>query len=125
MCAGDPARRLDAVHPGHPHVHEHDIGEAAAAVCSLGDDVECFLPVSCRRDDVDIRCFSQHQGEPRARQVLVVDQHDADPGNTCLAGGRHGFSSGGSARFGGVAIAVSPPVRTTALTTHSSSVVHP
>ena len=66
---------LDAVHPRHPDVHQHDVGEVrpggserARTVRGLGHDLDAGLG-------------AQDQGESRPHQGLVVGDHDADHGS--------------------------------------------
>src|SRR5690606_16082700 len=67
-----PARRLDPVHPRHPHVHEDDVRadppeqfQRLHAVAGLTDDLYVGLRV-------------QHHPDPRPHQLLIVDQRPPD-----------------------------------------------
>ena len=67
------ARRLDAVEPGQPVVHEARRRDAAArrspaARVAVGD----------RADDLDVVAQPEHELERVAIDVVVLDHHDAD-----------------------------------------------
>ncbi len=79
----DLAGRLDAVHPGHTHIHQHDIGfqrrglrDRRLAGAGLADNLDVVLRIE------------QH-GEARAHQLLVVHEEHShhlpdDRGQTVL-----------------------------------------
>jgi hypothetical protein len=66
----EPTRRLDAVEPRHPHVHENNVGPRRLA------HVERLESVGGLTDHGHPRAL---QDQPKAgpHQRLVVDQHDA------------------------------------------------
>src|SRR5436190_1531209 len=73
----DP-RRLDAVQPGHPHIHQDDVGPQATG---LLDRVESIGGLS---HELDVFLGPQRHLERRAHERLIVGNEDAD---------RHGSSS--------------------------------
>ncbi len=69
---GDAPGRLDPVHRGHPHVHQHDVGrelgrqgDRGGAVAGLADDLQVLLRV-------------EDHAEAEADQLLVVGQQYPD-----------------------------------------------
>ncbi len=72
VLGGEPLGRLDAVHPGHPHVHQHHVGVQRAhlgqrrgAVARLADHLQVVLGVQDHR-------------EAHPQQRLVVDEQHPD-----------------------------------------------
>ena len=72
IVAGDAAGRLEAVHLGHPDVHEDDVGPVA------GREVHRFAPVGGLADDLDVFGRAEEDREPAAYQRLVVGHDDPD-----------------------------------------------
>src|SRR6478672_1323339 len=78
VLRGQDPRRLDAVQPGHPHVHQDDVRPQATG---LLDRIESIggLP-----HELDVLFGPQRHLERRAHERLIVGDEDAD---------RHGNSS--------------------------------
>ena len=71
-AAHDAARRLDPVHPRHPHVHEDDVGLDAGQQLDGGGAV-VGLP-----DELDVVLRLQQHVEAQPVHLLIIDQHDPD-----------------------------------------------
>ena len=88
--SGDGRRRINAVHTGHAHIHEDDVGaqrtrlgQGRGAVGGLADDLNAVLGV-------------ENHAEAHAHERLVVGQHHRDrriPGS--FGGGVHSGSCHG------------------------------
>ncbi|GAA3131097.1 hypothetical protein GCM10020001_061500 [Nonomuraea salmonea] len=66
----DALRGLDAVLPGHAHVHERDVGHEAIG------QFDRLLPVARLTDHLDVRLRGQRQCQaPPDQLVIVHDQH--------------------------------------------------
>src|SRR5487761_1607730 len=77
--------RLDAAAPGHPDVHEHDVGQR------LADLHARFAAVARLADEIDVVLLVENHLEPAAEQRVVIDDEHADglrtpPGIRSLAG---------------------------------------
>src|SRR5512132_243054 len=72
VLGGDPTRRLDAVHRGHPHVHHDDVGTLP------GERTYRVGAVDRLADDLDVLLGVEDQAEPAAHQRLIVGDHDPD-----------------------------------------------
>ena len=72
----DAAGRVEAVHDGHPDVHQDDVGLGA------DDEVDGRCSVGGAADDVEVGCSVEQHLESCADQGLVVDDRDA---NHCAA----------------------------------------
>ena len=64
--------RLDAVHLGHPHVHQHDLGRV------LAHEPYRVPPVGGTGDDGDVGLRLEQRREPGAHDLLVVDDERPD-----------------------------------------------
>src|ERR1019366_10325705 len=64
--------RLDAVEPGHSHVHHHDVGGRGSQQFSRG------LPVAGLADHGHVVLCVEYHPEPGPHQFLVIDQEDPD-----------------------------------------------
>src|SRR6476661_3993759 len=78
VLGGQDPRRLDAVQPGHPHIHQDDVGPQATG---LLDRIESIGGLS---HEFDVLFGTQRHLERRAHKRLIVGDEDAD---------RHGSSS--------------------------------
>jgi hypothetical protein len=63
---------VDAVQPGHPHVHQHDVGPV------LPDRGDRFEAVGAFGDHDDVRFRPQYQVQAGADHRLVVGEHHPD-----------------------------------------------
>src|SRR5690606_13953738 len=72
LVAEDGGGRLDAVHDGHAHIHEHDVGPEAARLRERGGAVVGLA----HHLDVGLRVEDRH--EPHAEHRLVVDDEHPD-----------------------------------------------
>ena len=72
----DPPRRLDPVHVGHPHVHQHDVGAQALGLGDGGDAVARLA------DDLHGGLHLEPHPDPLAHQLEVVDDQDPDAHDT-------------------------------------------
>ena len=63
--------RLDAVHPGHVDIHDHDIGVQCPRLCDR------LLTIASLPDDLDIRIFIEQQSHSLAQHGVVIDQQHA------------------------------------------------
>ena len=71
---GDRLRRSEPVEPGHPDVHQHDVG-------ALGpDERQGRLAVAGLADDLDPLLAVEQDPEPGPDELLVVGEHDPDHG---------------------------------------------
>src|SRR5439155_25529431 len=69
-AAADLARSLEAVKPGHHHVHQHDVGVQAL------DGFESLAPILRVADDVDLGLrFQQHLQRLAQYRMVVDDEH--------------------------------------------------
>ncbi len=68
----EPARRLDAVHLGHAHVHQDDIRRHALR---LGQRLASVLSLP---HHLDVRFRLEDHAKARAHQRLVVDDQDSE-----------------------------------------------
>jgi hypothetical protein len=64
--------RGEAVDPGHPDVHEHDVGRVG------GDGGGHVCAVARLADDLDLVRAGEHELQAGARERVVVDDQDAD-----------------------------------------------
>ena len=78
----DPSGGLQAVHPWHPDVHQHDVGRRTTA------QVPGLLTVSGLADDLDVGGRPQEYDEPGSHQLLVVDDRHPDHDATGSGEGR-------------------------------------
>ena len=69
---GDPPRRLEAVDPGHPHVHHDDVGTGADGL------LDRLRPVSGLADDPDVLLILEDHAHAPADEREIVGQHDPD-----------------------------------------------
>jgi hypothetical protein len=75
----EPARGLHAVHPGHAHVHQDDVGLQAL------DDLEGLVAVTGLADELEVGLGLEDHPEAHAQQLLVVDEHDRGAGHAGVA----------------------------------------
>ncbi len=68
----DVARRLEAVHARHDHVHEHDVGTQGL------DLLEGLTSVAGLADDDDLALVGEQRAHALAKDRVVVNQQDAD-----------------------------------------------
>ena len=68
----DAARRFDSVQVRHPDVHQDDVR------VKFGDGFDCFEPVGCLSDDLDVGFFAEDHAEAGANEPLVVCKEDAN-----------------------------------------------
>ena len=69
---GEQPRRLEPVHAGHAHVHDHDVRLAAER------EVDRARPVGRLADDADVGRPRERQPEPLADDLVVVDDQGRD-----------------------------------------------
>ena len=86
---GELPGRLDAVHAGHPDVHQHDVGPQLAA------DADRLGAVGRGADDGEVRLGVEQFGEPGAHHLVVVGDDDTDAGHG--AAHRRWLGAGGQA----------------------------
>ena len=79
ICAGG----LEPVQPGHPDVHEHDVGAGRA------DERDGLVAVRGLPDDLDVVLGIEQRTQPGPQQRLVVGQHDPDHCGAPGGRGRH------------------------------------
>src|SRR6185437_10103503 len=74
VVGGDAAGGLQAVHPGHPDIHQHHVGALAEG------QVDRLGPVGGLADDLEVVGGVNEHVESGADQRLVVGEQDADHG---------------------------------------------
>src|SRR6266849_1967248 len=74
-------RRLEPVHPGHAHVHDHDVGPAPLSQRNGA------RPVGRLADHANVRGTRKRKPEPLAHDLVVVDDEAGDLGGG--GGGGH------------------------------------
>ena len=72
LVQDDLSCRLDAVHDGHAHVHEHDVG------LQLPRECDGFGAVRRLARDLDPGLGREDHAEARAHERLVIGEQDAD-----------------------------------------------
>ena len=68
----DPPGGLDAVEPGHPDIHEHDVRACPGHLADRGHPVRGFA------DDFQVGLSLDEHADPRSHQRLVVGHQDPD-----------------------------------------------
>ena len=77
MAAPDASDDLDPVQPGHPEVHQYDVGPV------FGDQRERFVAIRCQSDELQVFHELEQDGEALANEALIVDeQHPVVVGAT-------------------------------------------
>src|SRR5262249_42623482 len=69
---GDRGGRLDSVHAGHPHVHQHHVGVQGLRHADPG------RPVGGLTGHLDVGLGVEDHPEAQAEQGLVIDEQDPD-----------------------------------------------
>ena len=71
MLGAQPARRLNAVEPGHFEIHQDDVR------CQGRPPLDQVRAVDRLADDFDPRVFIEQPGQPGSKERLVVGDHDS------------------------------------------------
>jgi hypothetical protein len=72
--AFDSAHRVQAIHPRHEQVHEHEVWLEREC------HVDGLKPIAGFTDDLEARVSGENHSQAGARQLVVIDQQNASRG---------------------------------------------